>query len=349
MSGPRQADDRNRPAARGTAMAHPAGNGVLELPGDVRCIDTGLFRPGMVASYLIGGSRGYAFIETGATRTVPALLEALADCDVDPGQVLYVIPTHVHLDHAGGAGRLLEVLPNARLVVHPRGARHMIDPSALWAGAAEVYGIAELERTYGALVPVPQERVLVAEDGFEVDLGARPLRCLDSPGHARHHFTVHDAHSAGLFTGDTFGMHYEGLDTPAGPYVLPTTSPVQFDPVAWRRSLDRFLELRPERAFLTHFAMLEDLERQAGALGARLEAYAAIARRHADAPDRRARISAALNDFTLQELAALGSTRPAAQLSSLIAMDTEINAMGLEVWLQRGGETGTAAPSGQTR
>ncbi|MCC7411067.1 MAG: MBL fold metallo-hydrolase [Gammaproteobacteria bacterium] len=310
-----------------------ASDDVAALPFDIHCIDTGLFRPRLVASYLVRGGEEYAFIECGASRSVPRLLGALEQLGIDRSQLRYVMPTHVHLDHAGGAGALLAALPQARLVIHPRGARHMIDPRALWQGAAQVYGEAALERHYGALVPVAEQRMLVATDGFEISLGDRRLRCIDTPGHARHHYCVWDAASRGLFSGDTLGMRYRELDTPAGPFLLPTTTPVQFDPPAWHDTLARFAALAPARAFVTHYGMVENVVALIGDLGRRIDAHARIAESFAGAGDRTARIAAALMAATVAELDQLGCDLDAAGRDRVLAWDMQLNAGGLDVWL----------------
>ena len=132
---------------------------VQSLSGGVFVIDTGFHRPMFDASFLLVEDGRAAFIDTGTNFAVPRLLAALADLGLAPAAVDYVIPTHVHLDHAGGAGLLMQSLPNATLLVHPRGARHMIDPQALYQGALAVYGQAEMDSAYGSLVAVPAERV----------------------------------------------------------------------------------------------------------------------------------------------------------------------------------------------
>src|SRR5580698_1059037 len=151
-------------------------------PQGIYTIDTGFVRPQFDAAYLLVHQGHGAFIDCGTNHAVPRLLQALSEAGIGAAQVGWLILTHVHLDHAGGAGELIAQLPNAKLVVHPRGARHMIDPSQLWAGASAVYGEAVMEQTYGRLRPIPAERVVEAPDGHVVDLAGRLLRCIDSPG-----------------------------------------------------------------------------------------------------------------------------------------------------------------------
>ena len=184
----------------------------------IHAIDTGYVRPGFDAAYLVVEAGRGAFIDCATNHSVPVLLAALAQAGLAPADVDWLVLTHVHLDHAGGAGALMRHLPNARLVAHPRAAPHMVDPARLAAGATAVYGEAEFARHYGELVPVPSGRVVVAADGHEVDLAGRALRCIDTPGHARHHQCVWDARSRSWFTGDTFGLSYRELDgaTPTG-------------------------------------------------------------------------------------------------------------------------------------
>ena len=126
-----------------------------ELPEQISCIDTLYQRPGLAACYFIESAGEAAFIDTGTAHAVPMLMQLLALKGLVPSQVKYVIPTHVHLDHAGGAGQLLQRLPEAQLVVHPQGARHLVDPARLIAGASAVYGEEKFKALYGDLLPIP--------------------------------------------------------------------------------------------------------------------------------------------------------------------------------------------------
>src|SRR4030095_9135979 len=161
--------------------------------------------------------------------------------------------THVHLDHAGGAGLLMQQLPNARLVVHPRGARHMIDPAKLMEGVRAVYGDEVTARDYGELVPVAAQRVITTSDNFVLDIGGRSLRFVDTPGHAMHHHCIWDEASKGWFTGDTLALASPALTTRQGPHAVPPTAPVQFDPQALHASVERLLAANPRLIYMTHY------------------------------------------------------------------------------------------------
>ena len=299
----------------------------------IHTIDTGFVRPQFDAAYLLVERGRAAFIDCGTNHAVPRLLAALDEAGLSPAAVDWLILTHVHLDHAGGAGELIARLPNARLLVHPRGARHMIDPAQLWAGASAVYGEAVMEQTYGRLRPIAAERVVEAADGQVVELAGRALRCLDTPGHARHHLCVFDARANVCFTGDTFGLSYREFDGAHGPFILPTTSPVQFDPVALHASIDRLLALRPAAMYLTHYGRVEDVERLAADLHAQIDAMVALARAAAGQPDRHAALMASLTDLYAERAHAHGWTHGREALRQLLAMDIELNAQGLAIWL----------------
>lgn len=299
----------------------------------ISCVDTLQERPQMAACYLIERGDDVAFVECGTAHGVPRLLALLQARGIDPARVRYVIPTHVHLDHAGGAGALMQALPQAKLVVHPRGARHLIDPSKLIAGATAVYGAEELARMYGDILPVPEARVIVANDGDALPFGDSELQFIDSPGHAKHHFSVWDPVSRGFFTGDTFGLSYREFDGPQGPFLMPTTTPVQFDPEAWMKTLDRYLSFAPQRMFLTHFGCVEDVPRLAAELRAGLQRYQTLAREQAQAPQRHQALYDALMGDALQQLQQKGAPLDDDRSRALLAFDIELNAQGLEVWL----------------
>lgn len=308
----------------------------MSFDPSIHTIDTGFMaRAAFDAAYLVVENGRAAFIDCGTGLAVPAMLAALARAGLQPAAVDWLILTHVHLDHAGGAGLLMQQLPNAQLVVHPRGAPHMVDPTRLVAGATEVYGEAEIARSYGPILAVPGERLVVAEDGHTVDLAGRSLLCLHTPGHARHHLCVWDARSRAWFTGDTFGLSYRELDSARGAFIVPTSSPVQFEPEPLKQSIARMLAFEPQAMFLTHYGQVGDVPRLAADLAEQIDAMVEIGRHCDTRPDRHRCLVAALTAYYLERAQAHGCPLDDAAVTRVLAMDIELNAQGLACWLDR--------------
>jgi glyoxylase-like metal-dependent hydrolase (beta-lactamase superfamily II) len=301
------------------------------LDHGITVVDTGFVRPRFDASFLVVENGRAAIIETGPNSAVPRLLAALEALGLDRDAVDYVIPTHVHLDHAGGAGLLMQNLPRAKLVIHPRGARHMIDPSVLIEGVRAVYGAEVVARDYGEIVPVPAQRVITTSDGMVIELAGRPLRFADTPGHARHHHCIWDEASRGWFTGDTFGIVYPELH----PYIVPACAPMQFEQDALHESVARLLAQRPELMYLTHYGAVRDAEKLAVQFLAQVDAMADAARSLASASGRHDKLKRAFGDIYIAELRRSGSTASEDFLRDLLATDIELNAQGLGTWLDR--------------
>jgi len=206
----------------------------------------------VTAGYLIEGPAP-VLVETGSQSSVPVLLKALADHGVGPEDLAGIAVTHIHLDHAGGVGDVSRVFPKAVIYVHPRGARHLADPSRLVASAATVYGDA-LDSLYGRLEPTPPDRVMAVEDGTEIDIGGgRSLAVVHSPGHAKHHMALHDSESGLLFVGDSVGVRLPGAGA-----LRPATPPADFDLALALDSLCRYSARRPSALALAHYGLLPD-------------------------------------------------------------------------------------------
>ncbi|MGZ5714278.1 MAG: MBL fold metallo-hydrolase [Caldimonas sp.] len=308
---------------------------VDRLEHDVSVVDTGFHRPRFDAAYLIVEAGRAAFVDTGTNHSVPRLLAALDAVGLAPESVDLVIATHVHLDHAGGVGLLMRHLPQARLVVHPRGARHLIDPVHLVKGATAVYGAEEVERSYGTIVGVPAERVVLTSDDATIALAGRPLLFIDTPGHAMHHHCVWDARSRGFFTGDTFGLSYREFDTARGAWIMPTTTPVQFQPEALRRSIERILAFAPEQIYLTHYGPVDEVTRLADLFLGQLDEIVALATSLAAGPGRHAALKRGFEAIHLRSLRRHGVTLSDARIRELLALDLELNAQGVGIWLDR--------------
>ncbi|SDI39387.1 MBL fold metallo-hydrolase [Propionivibrio dicarboxylicus] len=301
----------------------------------IYAIDSGYVRDGLAAIYLIVQNGRAAFVETGCNRSMVRVMAALQQLGISPDAVDFVIPTHVHLDHAGGASAMMRQFPNAQLVVHPRGARHMADPSKLVAGTIGVYGAEETTRLYGEILPIDAHRIIEAQDGFSVSLAGRQLLCLDVPGHAKHHIAIVDELSGGIFTGDTFGLSYAELTGPDRPFVFPTTTPVQLDPPALHASMDRLLAYRPPAVYLTHFGRLTEVAYCGEALHRQIDAFVQMTLQIASTGEQRQKeLREVLAGFALAEVRAVGCELPEAQVLALLANDIDLNTQGLCVWAE---------------
>jgi glyoxylase-like metal-dependent hydrolase (beta-lactamase superfamily II) len=319
-------------APRDVSVAAPS---IRDAAHGIHTIDTGFHRPAFDAAYLIVEDGRGAFVDCGTNHSVPTLLATLAAAGLDVGDVDWLIPTHVHLDHAGGAGRLMHALPNARVLAHPRAAPHLVDPAKLIAGATAVYGEAEIARSYGRIEPVPAARVEVSHDGMVLDFHGRALRLIDTPGHARHHHCLFDERSRSWFTGDTFGISYRELDSARGPFLFPTTTPVQFEPDALKASIARLMQADPVAMYLTHYGRIDASPAHAAALIEQIDAMVALARGVAPGPQRHTVLRDALREDGLRRIRAHGCTLGDDAIVEVIGMDLELNAQGLGVWLDR--------------
>jgi glyoxylase-like metal-dependent hydrolase (beta-lactamase superfamily II) len=312
---------------------------IIDYEFGISAIDSGYQRPQLAAIHLIVEGDRAAVIDSGVNSSVPRVLEALAVKGMAPAQVDYLILTHVHLDHAGGAGALLSQLPNAALTVHPRGARHMIDPTRLVEGTMKVYGADATRRLYGDIVPVAASRIIETPDGTALRLNGRELSFFETPGHARHHVCVLDSKSGHVFAGDTFGLSYRELDRAGRPFSFPTTSPIDFDPPALHRSLDLIVRLRPPAVYVTHYGQVRDVMRIANDLHRLIDAHAELAQRLRSAHERYSQLKQGLQQLLLAELQHQRCDMATERVLDLFAGDIELNAQGLEAWL-------TAAPRG---
>ena len=308
---------------------------ITRLDNGIIAVDTEYARPIQDASHLVVEGGRAAFVDTGTNDSVPLLLDALSREDLDVGDVDYVFLTHVHLDHAGGAGLLMQHLPNARCVIHPRGAPHMIDPARLIAGTIGVYGAARTREMYGDIVPIEAHRVDIADDAQWFGLNGRDLQTLHTEGHARHHYVLDDPASRGVFTGDSFGISYRELDTARGEFIYPSSTPASFDPEEAHKAVDRIMGCEPRQLYLTHYSRVRDLERLADDMHAGIDAYAAMAMAHRDAPDRGAALERAMDDYLTTRLVDHGYTGDRAQIRAVLDIDIVLNAQGLVSYLER--------------
>jgi len=302
-----------------------------DLGNGISCIDAQYVRTGLACCYLIEQNGHATFIDTGTNNTVPLLLELLKEKNIPLTDVDYVIPTHVHLDHAGGAGSLMQHAPNAQLIVHPRGARHMIDPSRLQAGASAVYGEAEFKKHYGDLLPIDKERVTEANDGFSIDFQGRELTFIDTPGHAKHHICIIDKTSQGMFTGDTFGVAYPELTSGSSPFIFPPSSPVDFDPVDWVNSINTLMASGSKQAFLTHYGMVDNLETLASDLKNKVNVFAEFARSANDTKH----LGELVTNYLVTNACVNNPALSKQDVLDVLSLDLDLVIQGLAVWIEK--------------
>lgn len=306
----------------------------LVAPG-IYCIDTGFVREQFDACYLLLGDRSVAFIDAGTNYSVPRFLKTLQELNISVDQVQYIILTHVHLDHAGGAGLLMQACPHAQLVVHPRGARHMIDPTALRAGAVGVYGEEIVQESYGELQPIDQSRVMEVGEGVELKLGDRVLHIMDTPGHAKHHIAIWDPLSRGVFTGDTFGLSYREFDTDMGPFIMPTTTPIQFDPEALTDSVERISALAPVCLFPTHYSRVDGVDRLKRLFLDQLNEIVSLAKSLQTESNRHELLKLGMAKIHIKYLKSIGCKMNDEQIIDFLKIDLELNAQGIGHWLNQ--------------
>jgi glyoxylase-like metal-dependent hydrolase (beta-lactamase superfamily II) len=296
-------------------------------------IDCDYVMPQLAASFLREEQGEVAFIEANTSLALPRLLAALKRERFAPEQVKFIIVTHVHLDHAGGASALMEACPNATLLAHPRAARHLIDPTKLVASATQVYGEELFSKLYGVISSIPAARVRSMEDGSSVMLGSAELKFLHTRGHANHHMVVHDLKSSVVFTGDTFGLVYPALQR-GKRFAYPSTSPTDFDGAAAIESIRRVEALKPRSVLLTHFGMFDDVGVIADQLVRWLEFSSGLVAEGKKSGDALGTLEQRFK-WNLEKEVDLAAARSDLTLTDedrkLIRFDLELNAQGLAI------------------
>ncbi len=304
-----------------------------ELDFGITCIDTQHMRDDFVAAYLIEDNGRIAFIDTGCYLSIPMLLGTLDAKNIPRENVDYIILTHIHLDHAGGAGELIKHLPNAKVFVHEYGANHLIDPSKLRAGVIGVYGELFFKQFLGDLIPIAEDKIIIAKGNDKITLGNRILKFIDTPGHARHHICIWDEKSQGIFSGDTLGVSYREFDTPQGELIFPPTTPIQFDPKTWKTTINQLMQLQPKYAYLTHFNRIEFTQKSADMLIKHIDGFVKIAEQAQHEKNRHKVIKADLLNYLLNIANKHSVALDEAQQIKLFKGDLEICAQGLGIWL----------------
>ena len=311
-------------------------NHILEINPHTHLIDAFYYAyPGRGCVYVVRYDDEAALIDTGTAMSVVYILDALKKLNIAPSTVRYLLPTHAHLDHAGGAGALAVRLPNARVYMHPRGLRHLIDPTKLVAGSKEVYGASMMAKAIGEVVPLPPARGYEAMDLMELPLGRRSLRLLFSPGHASHHYSVWDPQSGCYFAGDVAGNSYRVMDGDGRHLMFLCSAPVQYDPAAWHRSLDAMSELKPSRLCICHYGSLDNVVQAIADMHRLLDQVNEAALKCSSAPDKYHALERVVWSAFWREYALLAPPMERAHAELWMKKDVHISTAGLVNWLAR--------------
>lgn len=308
-------------------------------PATIKVIDTHYIRPKLAASHLLIEQGEALFVDTGPARAIDYLLAGLAEEALTPDDVRFIILTHIHLDHAGGAGELMRRCPRATLLVHPRGAAHMIDPEKLINASIDIYGADLFNTLYGSITATDKDRVVAVEDGHVVAFHSRTLQFFDTPGHARHHLSIWDKTGNGIFTGDTLGLALPELQLPGRPpFLIPTTSPAAFDPDALEHSITRLMSLRPATFYLTHFGPVVADQRAVARLVELIRQHAHLGRQSQQSDPEQ--LKTPLRDLLMTAYLDYcreydGKPVTADTFDQLLTGDIELNAQGVAIWNAR--------------
>jgi glyoxylase-like metal-dependent hydrolase (beta-lactamase superfamily II) len=308
-------------------------------PG-IRGIDTLMCgREKATSAYLVEADEP-ALVETGPTTSVPAVLNGLSALGIGAADLAHIIVTHIHLDHAGGAGALAPHFPGATVWVHERGAPHLADPGKLVASAARIYGEEALREMFGPVEPIPRERLRSLTDGDTVPLGDRAIEAIYTPGHASHHVCLLDDATQSIFVGDALGVFLPDVRI-----LRPATPPPEFDLELAVESIERVAERRPSRLLFSHFGPTEEVTDICRLATQRIKGWADIVDQALTKTEDVVEVVRILRERTAEEMGpAAGTEYEAVQDRYEVLSSYEMNALGLMRYLKKRREA--PAPTG---
>ena len=306
---------------------------ISSFDNNIFCFDADYIRKKFAAIHFINQNNKLLIVDTATNHSANRFLQALHSMNISPEFVEWIILTHVHLDHAGGAGLLMRMCPNARLAVHPRGVRHMVNPEKLWASVVSVYGKEEAENQYGQLIPVDESRIIAMKEGEIISFQNRRLQIFDAPGHANHHIAVFDEESKSFFTGDAFGIAYPELASEGREFIFISSTPTQFEPVKFNTTIKKILGQKPTSCFLTHFSKIMNIEKNGCELLKQIDEYVTITQQAGNNPEgRQGRIRKKLLELLYNKLKKTNLSISKREFGNLLSLDLSLNAQGLEYW-----------------
>ncbi len=300
---------------------------------NIFCFDANYVRRNFASIHFINQNNKLLVIDSGTNHSAKQFLAALETLNISPESVEWIVLTHVHLDHAGGAGLLMKQCPNAQLAVHPRGARHMVNPEKLWMAVVDVYGLKEAYEQYGKLIPVDENRIKALADEEIIKFQNRRLRIIDAPGHANHHIVIFDEESESFFTGDAFGISYPELTSNKGEFIFISSTPTQFEPTKLASTVKRIMEAKPQNCFLTHFSKITNIERNGHELLKQIDEYVMIAQQSTrNGENQQDRIKKNLFELLYRKLSTTNLNISRQEFGNLLDLDLSLNAQGLKYW-----------------
>ena len=301
--------------------------GTYEAAAAIIGIDTRMAGKSTITSaYLLHGTEP-ALVETGPTTSEEAVASGLDSIGLGPEDLAHIVLTHIHLDHAGGVGRLAGRFPRATIWVHDRGAPHLADPERLVASAARVYGEERLRRLFGPVDPTPPGRIRAVGEGDTIPLGDRSLEVLYTPGHASHHVALVDSTSGAVFTGDALGIHL-----PDDRVLRPATPPPDIDVELGLESIDRIRRRARSVLLFSHFGPVSEVEELCSIASSRLRKWADIVRVAMEETDDLDRIAQLLERRTASEFEGVSVVDPTRYD---VLSDMKMNAAGLSRYWQK--------------
>ena len=300
---------------------------------NIFCFDANYFRKNFAAIHFINQNNKLLIVDTATNHSAKRFLNTLHSMNISPESVEWIVLTHVHLDHAGGAGLLMKMCPNARLAVHPRGVRHMVNPEKLWASVISVYGKQEAENQYGKLVPVDESRIIAVGEGEVIHFQNRRFQIFDAPGHANHHIVIFDEESKSFFTGDAFGIAYPELSGKDGEFIFISSTPTQFEPVKFDTTVKKIMEQKPKSCFLTHFSKIMNIKKNGYELLKQIDEYVAITQQAKNNHENQQElIREKLFELLYKKFKKVNLNISKREFGNLLSLDLSLNAQGLEYW-----------------
>jgi len=312
---------------------------MIQTPNNtsINTVDALYIKPNLAAIYLIKEGDDVALIDTGTHNSISQIQYQLEKRSVNWAHVKYIILTHIHLDHAGGASALMKLCPNASLVCHPLGARHMATPDALIASAMSVYGENRFKQMYGDISPINPARMIELDDNSTLTLGTRQLQFIDTPGHANHHYCIIDQQTNSIFTGDTLGISYPALNTHGQLFLFPSTTPTQFDPDALHQSIERVMSENPSTLYLTHYGAITPTPYLIAGLHEQIDDFVMLTQQVLDDDiiDKETALNQKITDYLLRRCLNNGCSLEPESIKKVLSMDAKLNTQGLLYWANK--------------